>query len=137
MSTKQVQPADPPASPIDYETEHVHTVYDSIASHFSSTRYKPWPVVAAFLSSIPAGWVGLDSGTGNGKYLHLPADRPGQIWTIGLDRSIKLLEIAKNARGKERECIHGDALGLCWREGAFVSEIAWCYSSCVLTLHKK
>lgn len=136
MSSKQVQPAEPPASPIDYETEHVHTVYDSIASHFSSTRYKPWPVVAAFLSSIPAGWVGLDLGTGNGKYLHLPVDRPGQIWTIGLDRSIKLLEIAKNAGGKEKECIHGDALGLCWREGAFVSKIAWCYSSCVPTLHK-
>lgn len=24
----------------DYEAEHVHTVYDQIASHFSSTRYK-------------------------------------------------------------------------------------------------
>jgi tRNA (uracil-5-)-methyltransferase TRM9 len=24
----------------DYEEQHVHTVYEQIASHFSSTRYK-------------------------------------------------------------------------------------------------
>ncbi len=27
-------------SPDAYEQRHVHTVYDQIASHFSSTRYK-------------------------------------------------------------------------------------------------
>lgn len=25
-----------------HEIQHVHTVYDQIASHFSSTRYKAW-----------------------------------------------------------------------------------------------
>ena len=131
MSSKSVLPAEPLTSPPDYEVQHVHTVYDNIASHFSSTRYKPWPVVAAFLSSIPAGWVGLDSGTGNGKYLHLPVERPGEIWTIGLDRSIKLLEIAKFAGEKERECIHGDALERCWRVGSFVSEISLQCVACI------
>lgn len=31
--------------PQSYETKHVHAVYDEIASHFSSTRYK--------VSSVP------------------------------------------------------------------------------------
>ncbi|KAF7363329.1 Trna methyltransferase [Mycena sanguinolenta] len=69
--TATVVAADAPAS---YEETHVHQVYDSIASHFSSTRYKPWPIIAAFLADLRDGWVGLDSGTGNGKYLPLPAD---------------------------------------------------------------
>lgn len=52
-----------------YEAEHVHAVYEQIASHFSSTRYKPWPIVERFLQQMPAGSVGLDIGCGNGKYL--------------------------------------------------------------------
>ncbi|KAI4134210.1 MAG: hypothetical protein LQ347_001721 [Umbilicaria vellea] len=52
-----------------YESRHVHHVYDQIASHFSSTRYKPWPLVERFLTGLPDGSVGLDVGCGNGKYL--------------------------------------------------------------------
>ena len=127
-----------------HEDTHVHQVYDQIASHFSSTRYKvrsqrrrppfascelthrqPWPLVTRFLSSIPTGWVGLDSGTGNGKYLsHPQVDRlSGSTWTIGLDRSRNLLDIAKNAgdSGTIREVVLGDVLGCGWRHGAFVS----------------
>jgi hypothetical protein len=26
----------------DYEEQHVHSVYEEIAPHFSSTRYKVW-----------------------------------------------------------------------------------------------
>lgn len=124
-----------------YEDRHVHAVYDQIANHFSSTRYKvgnlssminhvflkerekPWPIIAGFLSAIPRGSIGLDSGTGNGKYLPLPIDRPGQIWTIGLDRSRNLLEIARSAGavGPAREVVQGDALNGCWRPGIFVS----------------
>lgn len=29
-----------PEDPQSYEQDHVHTVYDEIAPHFSSTRYK-------------------------------------------------------------------------------------------------
>jgi hypothetical protein len=32
----------------DYEAQHVHSVYEEIASHFSSTRYK---VSVTFLTS--------------------------------------------------------------------------------------
>lgn len=32
--------ADSETQGADYEAEHVHSVYEEIASHFSSTRYK-------------------------------------------------------------------------------------------------
>ncbi|KZT09467.1 S-adenosyl-L-methionine-dependent methyltransferase [Laetiporus sulphureus 93-53] len=102
-----------------YEDEHVHAVYDEIAPHFSSTRYKPWPIIASFLASIPTGWVGLDSGTGNGKYLLLPSDRPGAVWTVGLDMSRNLLEMAQSAGGQRREVVWGNVLAMSWRAGAF------------------
>jgi len=106
----------------EHEDTHVHQVYDQIASHFASTRYKPWPLIARFLSSLPTGWVGLDSGTGNGKYLSCTQDRPpGSLWTIGLDRSRNLLEIARQPNHSDtiREVVLGDALGRGWRDGAF------------------
>jgi tRNA (uracil-5-)-methyltransferase TRM9 len=77
-------------APEDYEEEHVHEVYQQIASHFSSTRYKPWPIVHDFLLSQPPGSVGLDVGCGNGKYLTVNSD----IFIIGSDRSSKLASIA-------------------------------------------
>lgn len=117
--------------PSTYEAKHVHEIYDRIASHFSSTRYKPWPIIANFLCNIPTGWVGLDSGTGNGKYLPLPLDRPGSIWTIGLDRSRNLLDSARIAgnNGTIREVIWGDVLGNGWRRGAFD------YAISIATIH--
>ncbi|CAO1619029.1 unnamed protein product [Parajaminaea phylloscopi] len=100
-----------------WEQENVHSVYSSIASHFSATRYKPWPLVTSFLASLPAGSVGVDVGCGNGKYLHLrnllhsqgeiSGDASGSsqavnvvpesaldCLTIGVDRSAELLEFA-------------------------------------------
>ncbi|KAI0780860.1 S-adenosyl-L-methionine-dependent methyltransferase [Trametes elegans] len=115
--------------PQTYEDAHVHAVYDKIAPHFSSTRYKPWPIIAAFLSSLPAGWVGVDLGTGNGKYLPLPSERPGSVWTIGLDRSRNLLEIARRAGGVAREVVWGDVLARPWRPGAFD------YAISIATIH--
>ncbi|KAG0705955.1 hypothetical protein DFH29DRAFT_799173 [Suillus ampliporus] len=117
-----------------HEDQHVHAVYDQIASHFSSTRYKPWPIIAKFLSDLPTGWIGLDSGTGNGKYLPLPADRPGSILTIGLDRSRNLLQIAQHAGSEPgilitREVVWGDVLGSGWRSGVFD------YAISIATIH--
>ncbi|KAI7439648.1 hypothetical protein KC368_g11347 [Hortaea werneckii] len=66
----------------DYEEQHVHEVYEQIASHFSSTRYKPWPIIERFLNTLPPGSVGLDVGCGNGKYL---AVNPN-IYILGSDR---------------------------------------------------
>lgn len=144
MAPRNVTTAVVAEDPQTYEDLHVHSVYDEIAPHFSSTRYKvstlgyrpvynipisfpsqPWPIIADFLSNLPTGWVGLDSGTGNGKYLPLPLDRPGSVWTIGLDRSRNLLEIAKSAGGPvaSREVVWGDVLGNSWRGGAFVRRL--------------
>ncbi|KAG7092372.1 hypothetical protein E1B28_008731 [Marasmius oreades] len=117
--------------PQEYENNHVHVVYDQIAPHFSSTRYRPWPIIAKFLSDIPSGWVGFDSGTGNGKYLPLPLDSPGKIWTIGLDRSRNLLEIARSAGDGNtiREVICGDVLNNVWRDNVFD------YAISIATIH--
>jgi len=115
--------------PQGYESKHVHAVYEEIAPHFSSTRYKPWPIISSFISSLPVGWVGLDSGTGNGKYLPLPLERPTDVWTIGLDRSRNLLKIAQTAGGIQREVIWGDVLGRPWRDGAFD------YAVSIATIH--
>ncbi|KAJ7685061.1 S-adenosyl-L-methionine-dependent methyltransferase [Mycena polygramma] len=115
--------------PEAYEETHVHQVYDHIASHFSSTRYKPWPIISAFIASLCDGWVGLDSGTGNGKYLPLPVDQPGRVWTIGLDRSRNLLQIAQTAGGTVREVVWGDVLGHGWRHEIFD------YAISIATIH--
>lgn len=77
-----------------YEQQHVHSVYESIASHFSSTRYKPWPFVASFLTSLAPGSVGLDVGCGNGKYLDVNRD----VFIIASDRSANLTQLARDLK---------------------------------------
>ncbi|KAG5639529.1 hypothetical protein H0H81_000674 [Sphagnurus paluster] len=133
MAPKAVVPAVVDCDPQTYEDKNVHAIYDEIASHFSSTRYKPWPIISAFMSSISTGWVGLDAGTGNGKYLRLPLERPSDIFTIGLDRSINLLRIARHAGQSvpmiTREVVWGDVLGLGWRSGVFD------YAISIATIH--
>ena len=74
-----------------YEQTNVHEVYEQIASHFSSTRYKPWPVIERFLQGLPHGSVGLDIGCGNGKYLTVNP----HIFIVGSDRSSNLVAIAQ------------------------------------------
>ena len=49
-------------TPEEREERHVHEVYSSIATHFSDTRYNPWPRVAGFLSSLPPGSLVADVG---------------------------------------------------------------------------
>ncbi|KAI9819809.1 MAG: tRNA methyltransferase, has a role in tRNA modification [Thelocarpon impressellum] len=71
-----------PPEPESYEDRHVHQVYQQIAPHFSSTRYKPWPIVERFLKELPAGSVGLDVGCGNGKYLAVDAN----VFIVASDR---------------------------------------------------
>ena len=73
-----------------YEDTHVHQVYQHIASHFSSTRYKPWPIVERFLKDRPPGSIGVDIGCGNGKYLAVNPD----IFILASDRSVNLAKIA-------------------------------------------
>lgn len=73
-----------------YEEIYVHQVYEEIASHFSSTRYKPWPIVERFLKHLAPGSIGLDLGCGNGKYL---AVNPN-VFILASDRSVNLVKIA-------------------------------------------
>ncbi|KAI0113742.1 uracil-5--methyltransferase TRM9 [Nemania sp. FL0031] len=127
-------------SPEAYEAEHVHSVYESIAGHFSSTRYKPWPFVASFLRErVAPGSVGLDVGCGNGKYLGVRGGGGGgggdnnsnststnnsssnntssrssssDVHLIGSDRSPALVGIA---RGRGFEVAVADGLALPFR----------------------
>ncbi|KAF9870119.1 tRNA (uracil-5-)-methyltransferase trm9 [Colletotrichum karsti] len=90
-----VQPSAPQLPQEDaesYESRHVHTVYEAIAPHFSSTRYKPWPLVSSFLLSLAPGSLGLDAGCGNGKYIGVnPA-----VYIIASDRSANLVSLARD-----------------------------------------
>jgi ubiquinone/menaquinone biosynthesis C-methylase UbiE len=78
--------------PTDIEKKHVYEVYDKIATHFSHTRYKPWPKVAEFLNSLPPNSLVADIGCGNGKYM----DVNPNIYMYGTDRSGNLLEIVRD-----------------------------------------
>jgi tRNA (uracil-5-)-methyltransferase TRM9 len=116
----------------EYEQANVHAVYESIASHFSDTRYKPWPLIPAFLDSLPIGSVGADVGCGNGKYLAsyniLAESEEARILTLGVDRSSNLIDIARDnfassprstgSRRRNEVCV-GDALCTNYRSGCF------------------
>lgn len=111
-------PIDASASePLRLEEEHVHRVYEHIAGHFSETRYKPWPVVQAFLDRIPAGCLLADVGCGNGKYMGVRKD----IGVVGVDRSSGLVKICRD-RGLEAHV--GDALCTPFRSGSFDAAIS-------------
>ncbi|KAK0379003.1 tRNA (Uracil-5-)-methyltransferase TRM9 [Colletotrichum limetticola] len=98
-TSKDAAPTTPPPAEDEdndtaaaYESRHVHTVYEAIAPHFSSTRYKPWPLVASFLLSLPPGSVGLDAGCGNGKYIGVNPD----LFIVASDRSANLVSLARS-----------------------------------------
>ena len=75
------------------ESEHVTSVYSSIAPHFSMTRYKPWPRVESFIQSLPPNSLVADIGCGNGKYLRVKTS--GII--LGCDNCVNLLTLAKSS----------------------------------------
>ncbi|KAJ1966344.1 tRNA methyltransferase, has a role in tRNA modification [Dipsacomyces acuminosporus] len=97
----------------DKEEQYVHEVYNQIASHFSDTRFKPWPVIEQYLKGLPKGSVGADVGCGNGKYLGV---RTGDIFMMGTDRSESLVDICQQRRF---ECMVSDGLDLPYRDGSF------------------
>jgi hypothetical protein len=111
------------------EQRMVHDVYETIAPHFSQTRYKPWPIIARFLSSVPEHSIGLDSGAGNGKYLPVVREGSKGSRMIALDRSSGLLSVARTQKGEigddviggVEECVRGDLAFDGWRKGVFVS----------------
>lgn len=111
------------------EQQHVKEVYETIAGHFSETRYKAWPIVDFFFKDLPTRSVGLDVGCGNGKNMVIRPD----ISCIGFDlyqneyhnmcvflcvfRCMGLLEIV---RDKGLEAVYGNMLSLPFRDESFV-----------------
>jgi tRNA (uracil-5-)-methyltransferase TRM9 len=110
-------------NPSHFEEEHVHRVYTSISKHFSQTRYKPWPVVAHFMNSLPTGSVGMDLGAGNCKNA-LPFPH---LLTICLDMSQELLHFGQEQGGAM--AIHGTVLSVPVRGG----QMDFCI--CIAVLH--
>ncbi|KAI6132086.1 hypothetical protein EDD16DRAFT_1881987 [Pisolithus croceorrhizus] len=125
-------------NPQAYEDQHVHAVYNHIAPHFSSTRYKVLgPSSPHFSIRCLRDGLASDSGTGNGKYLPFPTERPGSVLTIGMDRSWNLLQIAKHAGSgpglsATREVVRGDVLENGWRDGV-LRELDYAIS--IATIH--
>ncbi|KAF4627487.1 hypothetical protein G7Y89_g10669 [Cudoniella acicularis] len=79
--------------PETYEEQHVHTVYEQIASHFSSTRYKPWPIVSTFLSELRL------------------------VLSVSIDRSTNLVKIAMGHQ--PHSAVVADTLALPHQKGRF------------------
>lgn len=105
----------------ELEQNYVKRTYDNISQDFSSTRYKKWPKVDAFLKSLSPSTLLLDVGCGNGKYL----DNPSTI-NIGCDISFNLLRICKSRGFEVVQC---DMLRLPFRSKTFDSII------CIAALH--
>ncbi len=101
------------SSPERLEEEHVHAVYEKIATHFSNTRHSPWPIVRDFLLEQRPGSVGLDIGCGNGKYLGVNEN----ICIFGSDKSTNLVKIA---RERQYEVCFADGLALPHPSNRFV-----------------
>jgi alkylated DNA repair protein alkB family protein 8 len=77
------------------ERDHVHAVYDAIATQWHHTRGKRgvlWPGATQFLQRLPPGSLVADCGCGDGKYF--PAIIETGNYVIGTDISRPLLETA-------------------------------------------
>ena len=79
----------------DCERDHVHAVYDAIATQWHHTRGRRgvlWPGATEFLQRLPKGSVVADVGCGDGKYF-LAIWEAGS-YVIGSDISLPLLKTA-------------------------------------------
>uniref|UniRef100_A0A8C8B8H9 Uncharacterized protein n=1 Tax=Otus sunia TaxID=257818 RepID=A0A8C8B8H9_9STRI len=86
---------------IQLEREHIHSVYEKIASYFSDTCYKARPKVQQFISQQKPGSLIADIGCGNGKYLHISS----QVYKLGCNYCSPLMESAQN-EGREVMVYH-------------------------------
>merc|ERR1712217_512831 len=88
------------------EVEHVHQVYQTIADHWSHTRYKAWPKVESFIRGRPRGSIVADLGCGNGK--NIPAVQESGGFSVASDMSENLVRIAArtfNSDGTVADCL--------------------------------
>jgi SAM-dependent methyltransferase len=75
----------------------VKEVYETIASHFSDTRYSHWKCVRDFLDMFEPGLLIGDIGCGNGKNMLYRKD----LEFIGCDITENLVQIAREKTGNE------------------------------------
>eukprot|EP00049_Salpingoeca_infusionum_P001394 m.48021 g.48021 ORF g.48021 m.48021 type:complete len:543 (+) comp11004_c0_seq5:102-1730(+) len=101
----------------EVEQKHVVDVYETIASHWDRTRYKPWPKVVEFLESLPPNSTLADVGCGNGKYLGVRPD----VYTCGSDVCKGLVEICRDRDFEVAVC---DNMTLCYRDETFDAAIS-------------
>lgn len=92
---------------------HVHKVYESIAVHFSDTRYNIWPCIARFLDSLEAHSLVGDIGCGNGKNMLYRRD----LEYIGCDITENLLLIA--GERSKKDAVHASGISLPYRCDVF------------------
>lgn len=118
MVETKMQPHLNKEDPISFEDRFVTQVYDQIAPHFSSTRYKPWSNVERFLlNSCSKYSLVADVGCGNGKYMSVNKD----LLMLGSDISEGLLSICVN---KEFEVLIASNEKLPYRSESFDAVIS-------------
>jgi ubiquinone/menaquinone biosynthesis C-methylase UbiE len=101
------------------EKQHVHDVYDKIATKFDNTRFSYWKGVKEFLDDIPRHSIVADVGTGNGKYISYRSD----ITVIGNDMSDNLLNIISQ-KNKEANILKANALYMPYRSSMYDASIS-------------
>ena len=104
------------------EEMYVKNVYNTIASEFDTTRYRPWTCVEEFLNTIPKGSIIGDIGCGNGKNMLYRKD----CLNYGCDFSESLVNICLQ---KNLNVICGDILDIPYKNDSFD------YTICIAVLH--
>ena len=104
------------------EEIHVKNVYNTIASEFDTTRYRPWSCVEGFLDNIPKGSVIGDIGCGIGKNMMYKKD----CLNYGCDFSESLVNICLQ---KNLNVVCGDILNIPYKTDSFD------YTICIAVIH--
>ena len=104
------------------EEMYVKNVYNTIASEFDTTRYRPWTCVEEFLDTIPKGSIIGDIGCGNGKNMLYRKD----CLNYGCDFSESLVNICLQ---KNLNVICGDILNIPYKNDSFD------YTICIAVIH--
>jgi ubiquinone/menaquinone biosynthesis C-methylase UbiE len=90
----------------------VRNTYNTIANHFSDTRFKVWTCTREFLNNVSPSSNGLEVGCGNGKNMIYRDD----INMCGIDICDKFVDMCKK---KNLNVIQGDMLKLPYNNEQF------------------
>lgn len=83
--------------------EEETSTYDSIASHFSQTRYGAGPFLNELAKDVPSDADILDIGCGNGRLVEA---LPKKVTYTGIDVSKKLLALSKELHPERKGSFH-------------------------------